>query len=64
MHDTKGFALSEINIRWKKNVVECKGRKVAWITETGETEFDSDMKDIAPFVAENINTWKEKWGLE
>ena len=63
IHESKKVALSDI-IKWKKNAVECKGKKVAWIKETGETDDDSDMNDIAPLVNEDIKKWKDKRGLE
>ena len=63
LHNKKGYELKDINIKWRNNVVEYRGKEMAWVTEAGEVKFDSSITDIDELVTASINDWKDKRGL-
>ena len=64
LHETKGHTLGNINIKWKKNTVELEGKRVAWMTETGELQYDESVMNIKTVVDASMSEWLAKRGLE
>ena len=52
-------ALSDVKIRWGRQVVELKGKQVAWMQD-GELEYHPEAMDIKSEVKAFMNEWKEK----
>lgn len=64
LNKSKQYQMSNIDINWKKNCVEHKHKKVVWITEASDIEYDEEVNSVRTSVEESIKEWKEKRGLK
>ena len=64
LYETKGHALTNIKIKWRKNLVELQGKRVAWISDSGEMKYDETVLDIKMVVETSLREWMEKRRLE
>ena len=64
LHQTEGHPLANVRSKWKKGEVELLGKKVAWVTETGQLAYADELTDIAASVDERVQSWKTQRGME
>jgi len=67
LHTKKGYSLSDIKIKWKRQTVEVKGspwKKVAWTEADGKIKYADEALGIKEEVKAFMQAWKEKRGIE